>query len=116
MATSPSTTTGKDIKKKSERRSGPRFDPAEQRWKHVSCEKNRRSSIRGSYDKLVDLVPGLSEKERRSEWKIYVKSRHYLLWLYARNKHLRQKLNELNREYPAHLFLERHDSGCERNS
>lgn len=79
MATSPSTTTGKDIKKKSERRSGPRFDPAEQRWKHVSCEKNRRSSIRGSYDKLGDLVPGLSEKERRSEWKIYVKSMYQSL-------------------------------------
>lgn len=63
-----------DGKTKSERKSRTKFDPAEQRYKHVSCEKNRRSSIRCSYDKLVDLVPGLTDKERRSEWKIYVKS------------------------------------------
>ncbi|QGN17294.1 protein INO4 [Kluyveromyces marxianus] len=62
-----------DGKTKSERKSRTKFDPAEQRYKHVSCEKNRRSSIRCSYDKLVDLVPGLTDKERRSEWKIYVK-------------------------------------------
>ena len=65
-----------DGKTKSERKSRTKFDPAEQRYKHVSCEKNRRSSIRCSYDKLVDLVFffGLTDKERRSEWKIYVKS------------------------------------------
>lgn len=64
----------KDRAKKSYRNSMSKLDPTEQRWKHVSCEKNRRSSIRGSYDKLVELVPGLTDEERRSEWKIYVKS------------------------------------------
>ena len=64
------------------------------RKNHVVSEQRRRELVRGIYDDLVGIVPGLEKSERRSEFLIYVKTMNHLSWLYKRNSYLRAKLYE----------------------
>ncbi|SCW01579.1 LAFE_0E02762g1_1 [Lachancea fermentati] len=66
----------------------------QKRENHVSSEQRRRQAMRDSYDKLVEVVPGIEKAENRSELLIYTKTYHYLMWLYARNSTLRKELGE----------------------
>lgn len=64
------------------------------RRNHVVSEQRRRELVRGIYDDLVEIVPGLERGERRSELVIYLKTINRLKWLYKRNLLLREKLRE----------------------
>ncbi|AMD22115.1 HGL225Wp [Eremothecium sinecaudum] len=82
----------------------------QKRENHVTSEQRRREILREYYDELVSKVPDLDESERRSEWQIYMKTKSYLCWLYARNQQLRNHLEDFNIACPQHLVWEYPDA------
>lgn len=54
---------------------------AEKKHHHNLSEQKRREQLRQTYDKLVDLVPSLSDTENRSELIIMNKSVEYVMEL-----------------------------------
>ncbi|CEP61253.1 Ino4p LALA0_S02e10198g [Lachancea lanzarotensis] len=71
---------------------GSSLSEDQKRQNHVSSEQRRRQAMRETYDTLVEMVPDLSSKQRRSEMQIYARSYNYLVWLYERNRILREQL------------------------
>lgn len=55
---------------------------------HIRSENRRRDRIRESFDILVELVPSLDPKEKRSEHVILTKTANYILELRERKRQL----------------------------
>lgn len=82
------------VRKKSRIEKRNKLSHDQVRKNHVVSEQRRRELVRGIYDDLVEIVPGLERSERRSEFLIYLKTINHLKWLYKRNVLLREKLRE----------------------
>lgn len=67
------------------------------RLNHIDSEKRRREIVRSTYDKLVEIVPDLTEEEGRSEINIYLKTMNFLRFLYERNEKLRKDVANANK-------------------
>lgn len=55
---------------------------------HIMSENRRRNQIRSSFDRLVQLVPQLDDKESRSEYAILTKTAKYIVQLREENERL----------------------------
>ncbi|SCU91449.1 LAFA_0F03818g1_1 [Lachancea sp. 'fantastica'] len=72
----------------------------QKRQNHVSSEQRRRQAMRETYDTLVEMVPDLSPEQRRSEMQIFARSYNYVVWLYERNRILREQLQKATGSQP----------------
>ncbi|KAI1074288.1 hypothetical protein F5B20DRAFT_564026 [Whalleya microplaca] len=69
----------------------PRLTEEEKKQNHIASEQKRREAIRGGFDRLCDLVPGL-EGQGRSEGLVLKKTVEYMRENLVKRRELVQKL------------------------
>lgn len=55
---------------------------------HIQSEHRRRQQIRATFDRLVEIVPDLEAREKRSELTVITKTSNYIAKLRAENEML----------------------------
>lgn len=74
----------------SEKPAGKLLTEEEKKANHIASEKKRRQAIREAFDKITDIVPTLTEAQRRSEAIVLEETAKFLKRLLEENRKLRQ--------------------------
>lgn len=76
---------------------------AEKKRHHIESEHRRREQIRATFDRLVDIVPDLEPKEKRSELVVINKTSEYIKKLRAENAQMMEEADKLGITVPEEL-------------
>ncbi|KAK9470956.1 uncharacterized protein V1510DRAFT_421597 [Dipodascopsis tothii] len=94
---------------KSQKPPGELLTAEEKKANHIVSEQKRRQAIREGFDRLTDLVPGLTKAQSRSEAIVLQKALAFLRSELDEYEELRTKIVSLGGEIPAELELDKHE-------
>ncbi|KAK9459621.1 uncharacterized protein V1516DRAFT_687355 [Lipomyces oligophaga] len=101
---------------KSTKPPGELLTAEEKKANHIASEQKRRQAIRDGFDKLTDIVPGLTKSQGRSEAIVLQKTLEYLKQELQRNQQLTQQVQDLGGQIPPELMLSTNDMDLEASS
>ncbi|KAK9380718.1 uncharacterized protein V2V93DRAFT_369410 [Kockiozyma suomiensis] len=85
---------------KSAKPPGELLTAEEKKANHIASEQKRRQAIREGFDRLTEVVPGLTKSQGRSETIVLQKTLAYLKSELAENQRLVEQISSLGCEVP----------------
>ncbi|KAK9475859.1 hypothetical protein V1514DRAFT_338748 [Lipomyces japonicus] len=91
---------------KSQKPPGELLTPQEKKANHIASEQKRRQAIREGFDKLTEVVPGLTRAQGRSEAIVLQKTLSYLKSEIEQHAELVRRIEELGGQVPSELKVD----------
>ncbi|KAK9453507.1 hypothetical protein V1511DRAFT_81978 [Dipodascopsis uninucleata] len=88
---------------KSQKPPGELLTSEEKKANHIASEQKRRQAIREGFDRLTEVVPGLTKSQGRSEAIVLQNTLSFLKRELEEYKTLVKRIEELGGEVPQHL-------------
>ncbi|KAK9447246.1 uncharacterized protein V1518DRAFT_377074 [Limtongia smithiae] len=88
---------------KSQKPPGELLTAAEKKANHIASEQKRRQAIRDGFDRLTEVVPGLTKSQGRSEVIVLQKTLAFLKSKLDENRMLVQQITDLGYTPPSEL-------------
>ncbi|KAK9321043.1 hypothetical protein V1517DRAFT_327672 [Lipomyces orientalis] len=94
---------------KSQKPPGELLTLEEKKANHIASEQKRRQAIREGFDRLTEVVPGLTRSQGRSEAIVLQKTLAFLKGELAEHRNLVQRITDLGGTVPPELELQHMD-------